>query len=246
MLLALLATLRLIGILTSSILLLMCLAIASFHPQLRAALTSVCFRWLLFVCGIQLKCKIPMSELRARIRTVIVANHVSYLDVIVVGALRPCLFLAKEEVRSWPVFGWVAQALGCVFVRRETLMGRANALRRCLSHARLNDIALFPEGTTTAAPLPDLKVWAKGHAWIAQRAEVDSILCLGLIYENQAERAWTDDMSLLPHLFKTLGQLKTCITVTGAWVPVHQSLKPAQLAFTTHEQLCLAVHYECS
>jgi pantothenate synthetase len=125
-------------------------------------------------------------------------------------------------------------------------MGRANALRQCLKKSADTDIALFPEGTTTSASLPDLKAWAKGHAWIAQRANSDAILCLALVYENQTECAWTDDMSLLPHLLKTLSRRATNVTVTGAWVPVSQSVSASELALTTFEQVCLAVRYECT
>lgn len=212
--------------------------------RMRTQLTSVYFQFLLWLCGIQLNCRIPRSELRAQGNFIVVANHVSYLDILIISALRPCLFLAKKEVSNWPVFGWVARAMGCVFVHRESLMGRANALRRCLKQLPKTDLALFPEGTTTSAKLPDLRAWAKGHAWLAQRSNADAILCLGLVYENQEENAWTDDMSLVPHLLKTLRRPKLNITITGAWIPVSQSLKPAELAYTTHQHLCLAVSYE--
>jgi 1-acyl-sn-glycerol-3-phosphate acyltransferase len=242
----LLAALRLTGVLITALLLNLALLMCPNRIRLRADLTSICFRGLLLICGIRLNCKIPLSELRSGGKTVIVANHVSYLDTIILCALRPCIFLAKLEVAHWPLFGWVARSLGCVFVRRESIMGRANALRQCLKLSSDADIALFPEGTTTSAPLPALKSWAKGHAWIAQRAKAESILCLALIYENQSEAAWTDDMNLMPHLFKTLGRRETKITVTGAWVPVCENVKPSELALTTFEQLCLAARYEYS
>ncbi|MDW8310925.1 MAG: lysophospholipid acyltransferase family protein, partial [Verrucomicrobiales bacterium] len=39
----------------------------------------------------------------------LVANHLSYLDVLVLAAVAPCVFVAKREVRNWPVFGWFAR-----------------------------------------------------------------------------------------------------------------------------------------
>lgn len=241
---SLLAVGRLLGIVFSALI----LNAALLFPltlRRRTWLASAYFKFILWLCGIQLNCRIPRSEIRAQGKFIIVGNHVSYLDILIVSALRPCVFLAKKEVAGWPVFGWVARAMGCVFVHRESLMGRANALRRCLKQLPQADLALFPEGTTTSAKLPDLKAWAKGHAWLAQRADADAILCLGLVYENQEKNAWTDDTSLLPHLLKTLRRPTLKITVTGAWIPVSQSLKPAELALTTHQHLCLAVSYEC-
>lgn len=242
---SLLAYGRLFGVVCSALILNLVLMLP-FGLQTRTQLTSIYFNFVLWLCGIQLNCRIPRSEIRAGGKYIIVANHVSYLDILIVSALRPCVFLAKREVARWPVFGWVAQAMGCVFVHRESLMGRANALRHCLKQLPQADLALFPEGTTTSAKIPDLRAWAKGHAWLAQRSDADAILCLGLVYENQQENAWTDDMSLVPHLVKTLRRPNLKVTVAAAWIPVSQSLKPAELAFTTHQHLSLAVSYECS
>lgn len=80
----------------------------------------------------------------------VVANHVSWLDIYVLNALHPALFIAKSEVRSWPVIGWLSIRCGTIFIER--------ALRRdvALVNRRLGNlldqgtsIGLFPEGTTT-------------------------------------------------------------------------------------------------
>src|SRR5579872_4536660 len=55
---------------------------------------------------------IPVSGL-------LVCNHLSYLDILVLASLTPCAFVAKQEVRHWPVFGWFARLAGTVFVYRE-------------------------------------------------------------------------------------------------------------------------------
>ncbi|MFZ9519633.1 MAG: lysophospholipid acyltransferase family protein [Silvanigrellaceae bacterium] len=246
MLFSIVAIFRMCGIVTLALLLNLFLIFLPGSKLARIHLTSSFFKLILSLCGVHVDCKIPPALLHEAGRKVIVANHISYLDILIVSSLRPCIFLAKKEVGGWPLFGWVARVLGCIFVHRESLMGRACALRNCLKASHESDIALFPEGTTTAARYPDLKVWAKGHAWLAQRAGADAILCLGLVYENQQERAWIDDDALLPHLFATLRRPKTKVIVTGAWVPVEQSIQPARLAHTTHFQLCTAVANECS
>ncbi|MGH8456757.1 MAG: lysophospholipid acyltransferase family protein, partial [Stenotrophobium sp.] len=47
-----------------------------------------------------------------------VANHVSWLDIIVIGACEPTRFVAKSEIRHWPVAGWLANGTGAFYIRR--------------------------------------------------------------------------------------------------------------------------------
>src|SRR5438874_5353193 len=49
----------------------------------------------------------------------LVSNHLSYLDVIVLSSIRPCVFVAKRDVAGWPLFGWLARAAGTIFVDRQ-------------------------------------------------------------------------------------------------------------------------------
>ncbi len=81
----------------------------------------------------------------------IVANHVSWLDIHVVHSLLAARFISKAEVRDWPVIGWLAdKAGGTLFLerRRKSDARRMNELMA--GHLRDGDcLALFPEGTTT-------------------------------------------------------------------------------------------------
>lgn len=80
----------------------------------------------------------------------VVANHVSWLDVLAINALAPAAFVCKREVRAWPVVGWLAARNDTLFLRRNS--GRA-AQRVNLSIARLLaagvTVAAFPEGTSS-------------------------------------------------------------------------------------------------
>ena len=80
----------------------------------------------------------------------LVANHVSWLDIIAIAGLCPARFLAKDTVRRWPLIGMLAALSGTLFIRRET----ASALRKtnlmlaqCLTDGQR--VVIFPEGTTT-------------------------------------------------------------------------------------------------
>ncbi len=80
----------------------------------------------------------------------IVANHISWLDIFAIHALRPSAFISKAEVRQWPFFGWLAEKNDTVFLRRGS-RGHARMVNAEID-ALLNagrDVAIFPEGTTT-------------------------------------------------------------------------------------------------
>jgi len=80
----------------------------------------------------------------------LICNHLSYLDILVLASLMPAVFVAKREVKSWPAMGWLAQLGGTVFIdrQRRTHVGEVNHE----IEAALNDGALvivFPEGTSS-------------------------------------------------------------------------------------------------
>jgi len=79
-----------------------------------------------------------------------VCNHVSWTDIPILGACLPLRFLAKREVASWPLIGWIARHIGTLFVQRGA--GDSATVRQTLA-AALEDggsVLVFPEGTTTA------------------------------------------------------------------------------------------------
>ncbi len=80
----------------------------------------------------------------------IVANHISWLDIFAINALRPSAFIAKEEVRHWPFIGWLSARNDTVFLNRGSRR-HARAINEEID-TRLNtgrDVAIFPEGRTT-------------------------------------------------------------------------------------------------
>jgi len=78
-----------------------------------------------------------------------VANHVSWTDIPLLGALQPISFLSKAEVRSWPLAGWLAHKAGTLFIRRGS--GDSNLVGQQLGRhlQRGRHLLIFPEGTTT-------------------------------------------------------------------------------------------------
>lgn len=79
--------------------------------------------------------------------TLFAANHLSWVDIVVLHSQRQMAFVAKREIRSWPLVGWLASRAGTIYHRRgspESLSRVSRAMAREL--ARGGSVALFPEG----------------------------------------------------------------------------------------------------
>lgn len=106
-------------------------------------------RWsqrLLRILGIRLRAEgVPVEP-----GCMLVANHISWVDIFVINALAPSSFVSKAEVRNWPIIGWLAAKNGTIFLRRGS-RGHAKIINdetAALLDAGRN-VAIFPEGTTT-------------------------------------------------------------------------------------------------
>lgn len=82
--------------------------------------------------------------------SLLVANHVSWLDIFVINALAPTAFVSKAEVRGWPLIGWLAARNDTIFLQRGS-RGHAKQVNAqiaaLLQTGRM--VGVFPEGTTT-------------------------------------------------------------------------------------------------
>jgi len=136
-------------------------------------------------------------------RSLLVCNHLSYLDILVLAALAPCVFVAKSEVKRWPVFGWFAKLAGTVFVHREqrTQAGRTvTKIETALQTDSL--VVLFPEGTSsdghTVLPFKSsLLEPAVREAHPLSAGLIQYALGDGDVAE---EVCYWKDMTLVPHL----------------------------------------------
>lgn len=82
-------------------------------------------------------------------RVLRVANHVSWLDIVVLNAISPSIFVAKAEVAQWPLIGWMAEWLGTLFLRRGDVRSSQRLIEIMSWQLRRGEaVTLFPEGTT--------------------------------------------------------------------------------------------------
>lgn len=145
----------------------------------------------------------------------LVANHLGYLDILVLGACCPCVFVAKQEVRRWPVFGWFARLAGTVFVNRQSRPNSALAVA-AMRQARAEDtlVVLFPEGTssdgTTVLPFRTALLEPLVDEATCNIAHLSYALSEGRVAD---EVCYWRDMTLLPHLVNLLGKEKVTAQV---------------------------------
>ncbi len=106
-------------------------------------------RQLVAICGVAMRFD-ESRQARAVSPALIVCNHISWLDIFVINALHPCRFVAKSDIRGWPLIGWLCEHTGTIFIAR----GKARDVRRIYEGLvkSIHDgerVAFFPEGTTS-------------------------------------------------------------------------------------------------
>lgn len=80
----------------------------------------------------------------------VVSNHVSWLDILVLQAAMPVVFVAKSEIRSWPVLGWMVALAGTCFIDRSRRSALRSVHKDLTAHLTVGQsVCIFPEGTTS-------------------------------------------------------------------------------------------------
>ncbi|MCI0746339.1 MAG: 1-acyl-sn-glycerol-3-phosphate acyltransferase [Verrucomicrobia subdivision 3 bacterium] len=136
-------------------------------------------------------------------RGLLVCNHLSYLDILVLAATTPCIFVSKCEIKRWPVFGWLASLAGTLFLRRDKrsdVVRISREMRHVMDEGGL--VVLFPEGTTSdgreVLPFKSSLFELATHQPHALSAGfVEYVLSDGDVAE---EVCYWKDMTMLPHL----------------------------------------------
>ncbi|GAB2181020.1 lysophospholipid acyltransferase family protein [Denitratisoma sp. agr-D3] len=101
-------------------------------------------RQLLQVLGVGLKVSGPAPT------GLVVANHVSFLDIYAINATAPAAFVSKDDVLSWPVIGWLSRHTETIFLARGSRTAAQRTREALVQHLAAGHLAaLFPEGTTS-------------------------------------------------------------------------------------------------
>ncbi len=167
-------------------------------------------RWL------QSSCRLVMASLGIHYqvegqppeRGLVVANHLSYLDILILSAAMPCFFVAKAEIKGWPFFGKAARIGGTLFIDRSSLASAEKVSALIAKRLALPvPVLFFPEGTSSdgSALLPfHSRLFEPA---VRARAPVTAAAVRYVLAEGAEERdlCWFGDDAFLPHLWKALG-----------------------------------------
>lgn len=178
-------------------------------------------RALLRLSGIQIVCRgTPIAEGAV----LLVSNHVSWLDIYLLNATRPTIFIAKSEIRRWPILGWLVAGADTIFIERASrhaVHKVGDAMQSRFSRGQC--VGLFPEGTTS--PGFDLLPFYANLFEPARKAAAP-IQPVALIFYYQGERsdfaAFVGEETLLQNLRRVLGATGVMVEVeflAPIWVP---------------------------
>ncbi len=197
------------------------MALAFGWQRVAVQLPRLYHRLVCRVLGLRVRKRGKISTARP---TLFVSNHASYMDIEVLGALIPGSFVAKSEVKSWPVFGVLAQLQRTVFVDRRV---RSSAQQRDSLTGRLqagDSLILFPEGTSNdgnrlrpfkSALFSAAEIRVNDAALVVQPVTVAYVRLNGTPIGRHMRPyfAWYGDMALAGHLWCLAGLGKTEILV---------------------------------
>ena len=138
-----------------------------------------------------------------------ISNHLSYLDVPILGSRYPLRFVAKSEVEDWPLFGFLAKLGKTIFIsrNRSDTLNQKNKILKSLSSDE--KIFIFPEGTTSDG---NRVLDFKSSSFSALEGQNYNIQPIVIVYSDlngipinrwlRPVIAWYGDMDLKPHLSK--------------------------------------------
>jgi lyso-ornithine lipid O-acyltransferase len=165
-------------------------------------------RWVQRTCIRVLRSMEIRCEIKGSIPTdgLVVSNHLSYLDIVVLSAAMPCFFVAKAEVDAWPYFGRAARVGGTIFIDRSSLASAKRVAEIIAERLRLHvPVLFFPEGTSTDGTM------LRFHSRLFEPAieagiPVTAASIRYLIDDGTPERelCWFGDDAFAPHMLKTL------------------------------------------
>jgi len=167
----------------------------------------------------------------------LVANHFSWLDIVAVLASTDCSFVAKQEVRRWPIVGWCADAIGVVWIdrtRKRDLLRSLPVLRERLAAGQR--VLLFPEGTTTDGRtlLPFRSALYDAAVWPG--VPVQALALTASARGNARVLSWTGRETLLGSLTRLVRLREARVDIT-ALPSMSASVAPSRVARRQARQL---------
>jgi lyso-ornithine lipid O-acyltransferase len=152
----------------------------------------------------------------------LISNHLSYLDILVISTITPAVFVAKREVKAWPIMGLLARLGGSVFIdrQRRTHVGKVNnEIENALNDGAL--VVIFPEGTSSDGQT----VLPFKSSLLELATQLNRPLTVSYLQYSLAdgdagnEICYWGEAVFLPHMINLLSKRSVRVTVRFASVP---------------------------
>ena len=197
--------------------------------------------WMWRLCrllGLRIRCVGKVADSPV----LLVANHISWHDIVVIQSLAPTGFIAKHEIRSWPIIGWMAYRGNTLFIRRgqrESFQQIKRDMMQRLSNQQ--SLVVFPEGCTSAGE----SVLPFRSRLYEPAIEVDVPIQAVAIHYHSADMplkglAFVDNESFLRHAIRVLGAKTIDVTVHFCEPVVAAQRQRRELAGITHDKVTAA------
>lgn len=170
----------------------------------RSAMGMYWSRLLMWFCGVGLRVQGKPASAGAALWIV---NHVSWVDIFVLNSVRTTAFVAKSDIRRWPLIGWLAVGMNTVFIERgnrAAIRAVTEQMKSCFGKGEA--VSLFPEGTTSSGR--DVGPFHSSLFDAALRAQVD-VQPVALRFFHRGQRsdyvAFVGEQTLVQNLWYLLG-----------------------------------------
>ncbi len=229
--------------------LILCRASAHTRGRVLARITQTWARTLLWLLGLQIE-----SQLHTNIvpdtNYLLVANHQSYLDIIIIAAHFPTQFVAKHEVSRWPLLGWLAALGGTIFVERESTHSSVRCVYRVSRALRAGlSVQVFPEGTTSdgtrVLPFKPLLLAAAVRSQtpvLPLTINFTSVNGEAVNDETRDLLCWHGEMDFVQHFWRLLA-LREATAQFTAHAPIAATRTDSVTALTEHVQTQIAADF---
>ena len=193
-----------------AILIILSVLVGKIIPSVEKWLPVLFHKMLLWLLSI--KVEIVGETDQSKKSNLFISNHLSYLDIPILGSKFPMRFVAKSEIKSWPIFGFLAKKGRSIFIKRNKTdsFTQKNKILNMLSSGE--KIFIFPEGTTSDG---NRVLEFKSSSFSSVENQNFTIQPIVIVYSDlngipinrwlRPMIAWYGDMDLKPHLSKLVG-----------------------------------------
>ncbi len=206
-----------------------------FTRELQVWVMTTWGKVLIWIIGL----KITKNEIPKTGNFILMPNHRSYIDILIVARFVPGTMLGKAEVGEWPLARTAAKLCQPVLIKRSVMKSLVEAMKKITESIQKNiPVVLFPEGTTYKGPLT--KPFKNGSFKIAAEGQIPVIPAA--IHYHDINDAWVGNDTFIGHFFRQLGKPTTKVEIKFGSPIVNSDYKLLQTETKQHiEKMLLQI-----